>query len=277
MSAKIASIVTRHLNLLNRNRDAVYLDTNAWSTLAKRKVSAEPLREWIEQNGYHLWLARFQLAELARSKSLARPLAELLRELPAVMVDRDLNEFRGQPWHKVDIAYDEYIHLTDQGVFDEFVYQMTEGPIKQAGYALVQDGKNFQFALERALEALSSDTPRSWSDFPKRLRDWMEVKCNQQGLPVREQSLSDPTCYAGLRLAYGVLFIRYFLNRQRWQSGDYIDFLHASDMPYAGIVVTERGLAECIRQLTKRPEITAPELIADLRWLQKPWFEKGRS
>jgi hypothetical protein len=275
MSAKVASFFVRQINRMGRIRDAVYLDTNAWSTLAKREVPVEPLRRWIEQSGYHLWLARFQLAELARSPQLARPFAELLREMPVVMVDHELNEFQGRPWHKVEVACDEYIHLTDEALFDEFLSQMMNGPIREASARLVRDGEDFRRALEQALEALPPETPRSWSEFPKRLDDWIRGRCLRQGVAIDEQSLANRECYAGLRLAYGVLFIRYFLNRQRWRSSDYVDFLHAGDMPYAGIVVTERGLAECVRQLGNRPEVTCPELVADLGWLRSP--SPGRS
>src|SRR5205085_1611305 len=85
-----------------------------------------------------------------------------------------------------------------------------------------------------------------------------------------EVALANQQCYVGLRLSYSVLFLRYFINRQRWKPSDYIDYLHTADMAYAKIVVTERNLSECLRQAAQRPEVMAPEVIADLRWLENP-------
>lgn len=114
MSTKIASFMVRQINRMRRFRDGVYLDTNAWSILAKGEVSPEPLRRWVERTGHHIWLARFQIAELSRNLRVARQMPELLRELPAVMLDRGQNEFQGRPWYNVEVACEEYIHLTDR-------------------------------------------------------------------------------------------------------------------------------------------------------------------
>lgn len=72
----------------------------------------------------------------------------------------------------------------------------------------------------------------------------------------------------GIRFGYSVLFHRYYVNRQSWQDSDYLDYLHAADMAYAKLVITERNLAECIRQATRRPEIEGPEIVVDTSWLR---------
>ena len=88
-------------------------------------------------------------------------------------------------------------------------------------------------------------------------------------VPYRaEESLS--ACYAGLRLSYAVLFHRYFVNGKKWLASDYVDFLQTMDIAYAKIVVTERGLAESIRQGLKRLELRGPEFVFDLSWLPCP-------
>ena len=58
------------------------------------------------------------------------------------------------------------------------------------------------------------------------------------------------------------------INGQVWRPTDYLDYLHAADMAYAKLVVTERNLAECIRQAVQRPEVNGPGLAVPLSWLQ---------
>lgn len=271
MSEKVASFVLRQVNRLGRARDAVYLDTNAWNKLAKQEISCRPLLSWVQARGYHLWMARFQMVELSRDTRLARPMAELLRDLPVVVLDREQNEFDGEPWHKVKVGLDEFIRLSTQELFDEFVQQMEGGPITQTRSQLDRDAESFRDWLERALAAIPESTPRDWSGFPQRLAAWIRQQCERNGVTVNEAALVNPECYVGLRLSYSVLFLRYFINRQPWKPSDYIDYLHAADMAYAGVVVTERNLAECIRQAAKRREIMAPDLVVDLTWLHAPF------
>lgn len=270
MSEKVASFILRQVNRLGRVKDAVYLDTNAWSKLAKQEISYRPLLGWVQAKGFHIWMARFQMAELSRDTRLARPMAELLRDLPVVMLDREQNEFDGEPWYKVKVGLDEFIRLSTQELFDEFVNQMESGPITQTRIQLARDAENFRDWLERSLASIPKSTPRDWSGFPQRLEDWVRQQCERNGITVNEVALANPECYVGLRLSYSTLFLRYFINRQSWSPSDYIDYLHAADMAYAGVVVTERNLAECIRQAAKRREVTAPDLVVDLRWLHAP-------
>lgn len=270
MSEKVASFVLRQVNRLGRVRDAVYLDTNAWSNLAKQEISYRPLLDWVQAKGYHIWMARFQMAELSRDTRLARPVAELLQDLPVVVLDREQNEFDGEPWYKVKVGLDEFIRLSSQELFDEFVKQMESGPISQMRNQLERDAANFRDWIERSLAEISESTPRDWSGFPQRLESWIRRQCERNGIPVKEAALANPECYVGLRLSYSTLFLRYFINRQPWRQSDYIDYLHAADMAYAGVVVTERNLAECIRQASRRREVTAPDLVFDLTWLHAP-------
>lgn len=270
MSEKVASFVLRQVNRLGRVKDAVYLDTCAWSKLAKQEVSYRPLLDWVQAKGCHIWMARFQMAELTKDTRLVRPMAELLRNLPVVALDREQNEFEGEPWYKVRARLDEFIRLSTQELFDEFVKQLESGPITETRHQLERDAESFRDWLEKALAAVPEATPRDWSSFKQRLDNWIRQQCERNGVTVNEAALARPECYVGLRLSYGVLFLRYFINRQTWKPSDYLDYLHAADMAYAGVVVTERNLAECIRQAAKRPEVTAPDLVVDLSWLHNP-------
>ena len=93
----VASFIIRAINKLKKSRDAVYLDTNAWSCLVKGTIPAVPFATWLRENGKHLWLARFQMADLSADTRLARPLAELVQKLNVVFLDRGQFEFTGAP------------------------------------------------------------------------------------------------------------------------------------------------------------------------------------
>jgi hypothetical protein len=267
---KLASFVLRQVNRVGRVRDGVYLDTNAWSTLAKGTIPTEPLQAWLHQNACHLWMARFQLAELTGDTRLARPVADLLRHLPVWVLDYGQNEFQGDPWYKVKVDHEEFIRLDQDDLFDEFVAQLDSGPIQEARNRLAQDGENFRIWVEQAQANNPLRIPRNWHNLPERLERWIRFQCERNNVPINERALLDRDCYVGLRLSFSVLYLRYFITSQTWCTSDYIDYLHASDMPYARVVVTERNLAECIRQAAKRPEVSAPETVVDLSWLTNP-------
>jgi hypothetical protein len=270
MGEVFASLVVRTINRSAKFRDAVYLDTNAWSRLAKKEIGFEPLRRWVDENGRYLWLARFQVAELSASKSLAPLMADLLSNLPVVMVDYGQNEFSGEPWYRVKVEVDQYLKINSPELLDSLVKEFLDGPIREANRRVSMDGEVFQRQLEAVIGEIPSGTSFGWQEFPGRLESWIRWQCQRNGVAVQERSLADRNCYIGLRLSFAVLYARYFLNRQRWKASDYKDYLHASDMAYAGVVVTERNLAECIRQAAKRPEVLAPEIVAELEWLNNP-------
>ncbi len=270
MSDRVASFLLRQVNRLARVRDAVYLDTNAWSALAKHEISYRPLLDWVQANGCHVWMARFQVAELSRDTRLARPMAELLRHLPVVLMDREQHEFSGEPWYRVKVGLDEFLRLSTEDLVGAFVREMEYGPIARTRAQLDRDAEIFSDWLAKAMAAMPANVPKDWSSFPRRLERWIRHQCRRNGASVREAALENPECYVGLRLSYAVLFLRYFINRQHWKSSDYIDYLHVADMAYAAVVVTERNLAECIRQAAKRPEVMVSDIGADLAWLRAP-------
>jgi len=257
------------LNSIARARNAIYLDTNAWSLLAKGEVPAEPLEKWAKANGCFLWVARMQVAELAARREIVEMLASLLERVGVLLLDRDQNEFTGLPWHQVPIPLQQFLRLSTQELKEEFIQQFTV-TMEPARQQLERDRATFKTWLDQALATIPPDDRRDWSTFSRRLESWIRYKCMSNGRELNEAALHNPECYVGLRLSYAVLFVRYVLNRQTWQDGDYLDYLHAADMAYARVVVTERNMAECIRQAIRRPELTGPELVVDTSWLREP-------
>jgi len=267
---QIVSAIARQSNRLGRIRDAVYLDTNAWSTLIKGHIPCEPLWQWVSQTSRYIWMSRFQLAELTRDDRLVRPLAEILRIFPVVLVDRGQNEFQGEPWYRVKIDYEKVLVLGADDLCDAFVNEFVSGPLQQAHATLAKDSERFRQWLERALKSIPGTRPRTWDEFPRRLNDWVRFKCEQNGIEANEAAIDDPDCYIGLKLSYSILFLRYFVNRQAWKTSDYVDYLHVADMAYSGVVVTEKNLVDCLKQASRRPELRAPKMTVGLKWLANP-------
>ncbi len=270
IAEQVASIVIRGIHQVNKVRDALYLDTCAWSNLAKRTYSPEPLARWCKEEATYVWLSRFQLAELSGDTRLARPLGKILQEINAVVIDRELNEFSGDPWHKVKVGFEMPLILNGNEALDAFTEMMISSPIRPANYKLREDAEEFKKMIENLLANVPSDRKRSWHDFPKALRSWIEYYCARNGKPVHPEGHTDPERYVGLKLSFGIVFLRYYLNGQSWKGSDYVDYLHCSDMPYARTVVTEKNLRECIRQVTKEIPGLGPQEVHDLKWLASP-------
>jgi hypothetical protein len=186
------------------------------------------------------------------------------------MLDREQNEFDGLPWYQVRIGLQEYIRLSTLQLKAEFIRQFAPPAMEVVRAQLAQDRDNFRHWLHNQIAALPVDAPRDWSTFPLRVENWIRQMCAKNNREVCEHAVANPECYAGIRLSYAVLFIRYFINGQTWQDTDYIDYLHADDIAYAKIVVTERNLADNIRQATRRPEVTGPNHVFSMSWLQAP-------
>lgn len=265
----IQNAVSMAINQLNRTRDAIYLDTNAWSMIARQKVPIELLATFAEQHRCVIWLARMQLAELSARRDVIESLANVLEDVPVVVLDREQHELDGAPWHKVKIGLQEYVKLRTPELREEFIRQFAPPALDAVRAHLVKDRDNFRDWLNHQKTGFDP-APRDWTSFPPRVERWIRQICAKNNRQIVESAIKNPDCYAGVRLAYAVLFSRYYINNQDWQDSDYLDYLHAADMAYAKIVVTERNLAECIRQATRRPEVNGPEYVYNTAWLRAP-------
>jgi len=85
--------VLRAINAVNGIRDAVYLDTNAWSSLAKHEIDPEPLVQWVERNCCYVWLARMQLAELSARREVLKAWRMSLAFWGVLLIDYGQNDF----------------------------------------------------------------------------------------------------------------------------------------------------------------------------------------
>jgi hypothetical protein len=266
----LSDFLFRQINRSRRDRDAVYLDTNAWSALAKGQISFEPLIHWVKEKGFYIWMTRFSMAELAGDTRLFRPFAELLQNFPFVLLDYGENEIQGAPWYQVQIAYQQLFQV-DQDMVDGIVDEYTNGPMRDARMKVLEDGRTFGAMIQKQVSEIPKERPRDWNGFTEVMEKQLRTRCEANGIPVNEASIHDLECFIGQRLSHSVVYWRYFLSGQKWRPSDYIDYLHTMDMAYARVVITERNLAECIQQVSRKTRIMTPDAFPYVEFLQDPF------
>ena len=106
MTAILPHVVARALG----SRHGVYLDTNAWSELAKSKIPIEPLKKWLDCRAQTLVITRFSIGELSRDDRLARGAASLIAALDVVFADLGTNDLSGR--RRQDVPYELLVRLT---------------------------------------------------------------------------------------------------------------------------------------------------------------------
>ena len=135
-----------------RVRDAVYLDTNAWSIIAQGEVPVEPVAEWARQNGCFIWLARMQVVELSARRDIVEGIADTLERISVVMVDRGQNEFVGAaPWDRVPLELQQHIHLTSPKLKAAFIEEFAPPKLDPIRAQLKEDCARFREWLDDAL------------------------------------------------------------------------------------------------------------------------------
>jgi len=266
----VANFVIRTINRSNHIRGAVYLDTCAWSHLAKRQVPFDPLIKWVEKRGYYLWIARFSLIELAGDTRLYRPLVELFTKFPVLLLDYADNELEGRPWYSVKINYQSEFHFDPDHV-EELVEEITHGTLSDARKKVLEDGELFGRSIQKSIPEIPNSKKQGWSGFLKLVENRIRIVCEQNGYPVNEDAIQNKECYIGERLLHSVVYWRYFISRQKWKPSDYGDLLHTLEMPYARVVITERNLTECIRQVARKTNIMTPDVYPYTEFLQDPF------
>jgi hypothetical protein len=272
----MANFVLRQINRFRHERDAVYLDTNAWSALAKGQISFEPLKKWVKENGYYLWMTRFSMVELAGDTRLSRPFANLLKEFPVVMLDYGGNELKGSPWYSVEIVEQQILQITDDLV-DVIVDEYASGPIRDARAKILEDGRDFGMSIQKEVSELPAEKTRHWSGFAELMSKRIRRKCQHNGIEINEAAIQNLECFIGERLSHSVVYWRYFISRQSWKPSDYIDYLHTMDMAYARTVITENNLTECIRQVARKTKIMTPDVYPYTEFLPDPFAWQARN
>jgi len=264
----ISQTIVMFITQATKVRSSVYLDTNAWSSLAKGYKPIDSLKNWLKTNPYcFVLLSRFQVGELTKDTRLAEGVSNLASELPLIFVDRGTNEMQGDPWYHVKHEKVMPISLPTASAKDAFSNFLKDRGIWTTMGNLNADKKAWQDMISDALSRVPPKRKRSWREFPRFLESWIRNRYDHNGMSFQPESIKDPNRYIGLKLCAGVMFLRYYINRKGFEESDYLDFLHASDMPYSRIVVTERNLCECIRQTSRHLPGNGPDYVFTLDWL----------
>lgn len=66
----VSQTIVMYITRATKVRSSVYLDTNAWSSLAKGYKPIDPLKNWLKANPHcFVLLSRFQVGELTKDTS----------------------------------------------------------------------------------------------------------------------------------------------------------------------------------------------------------------
>lgn len=93
----------------------MYLDTNAWSELAKRNRSSDQLDSWIKDNSGFLALSPQAAFEICRDSRLSEPLVAFMAPRRTVLLTHGNDEITGKKifwaswyehWYPVDFRED---------------------------------------------------------------------------------------------------------------------------------------------------------------------------
>ena len=247
-------------------RDALYLDTNAWSTLAKGYADPIPVADWLERTNSVIVITRFSIGELTKDDRLAANLADLIESLTVIFVDLGTNDLSGQQWNLV--PYEKILSLkpADAEAKAALVDLLQDSQIRNTMAAIRSDAATWQTRMEQMIQQRPKWT---WNDFNAQLQRFIRDTCVGCGRTVNDEGLNDNNVYVGVKLAFGVAYQRYFLNRQPFRPSDYVDYLHASDMPYFKAVVTERGMCAAIKEIQRRLPGLGPEEVHNLTWFDE--------
>jgi hypothetical protein len=246
----------------------LYLDTNAWSELAKGNRSTATLDRWLEDNAGFLALSACSASELAQRPDLVESLADFIAQRRVVMLRHGDTELSGKQifWASY---YDFFtpIDLRDEACRAAFVDEFLNGPIVRT-YS--ESHKNREW-LEQWIDSARRTSPpprkRSWEKFPLGLAKWLKARAEAAGFALAEGAIEDPTRYRAAKLQFAYLFQRFYLSGKRFEDSDFIDYLHLQDMAYADAVVTERGIASCLREIARHAPSIVKFEVHDLSWL----------
>jgi hypothetical protein len=257
----IKHVVSRSLGV----RDALYLDTNAWSSLAKGEADLVSIASWLERSNSVITISRFSIGELSKDDRLAARLADVIDALKVVFVDLGTNDLDGQKWHR--ISYEKIMSLKPASADAKkaLIEMLQSDQIRNTMSNIRSDALLWESNIENMVKQRSKWT---WSQFQDQLLTFIRSTCLTAGRKINEDGLINNKFYVGIKLSFGVAYQRYFLNRQPFRPSDYVDYLHASDMSYFKVVITERGMCNAIKEVQRRLPGLGPEEVHNLNWFE---------
>lgn len=246
--------------------DELYLDTNVWSELAKGNLNIQSIVKWELETGGIITISRFQLAELSRAPSLGNSITELVSTLGAILIDRGQREWAGADRKSVGFDLFQPLRELSPKAKQVFSEEFLGGSVRAAAQQLRVDGDNFRSTVLPVFTSARKRGILTWNRFPRGLSQWMAWRAAERGIHLVSGWDTASDKYSGAKLAFALLFQRYFMGGKGWEESDYVDFLHAWDMAYAHTVVTERSLAANLIEIRKRHPGFTPNHVYDLSW-----------
>lgn len=250
---------------------AMYLDTNAWSELAKGNLPDTIIHSWLSEELNYLVLAPYQLVELSLRSDLGEGLVQIFKRNRTFMVSRGLDEElngRGS-W---GMGFDVFTPLEGDredildAWLDEFRAKTARRDFDGQADRFVDSTRQW---IERSLKEAPGPPPRPWQPHFWRFVDRMvRDRCQANGFIYKPDRLQRQDCYRGSKLQLAVLYERYYLRRKKWVDSDYLDLMHLLELAYAEIVVTERSLAAALNAIQHSiPQLSVPD-ARNLSWLK---------
>ncbi|MCM4085147.1 hypothetical protein [Paractinoplanes hotanensis] len=250
---------------------AMYLDTNVWSELAKRRLPPESIKYAIEGRANYLILGPYQLIELSRRPDLIGGLDALFDVLPVCLAGwSDQSELSGRNSWQVEHDFFVTLHTATPEGRQVWREQMASGIAHQGWDA--EKGPIIAARLTD-IELFRARWPKKnrgrWQDhFWSCLDSYLNGMCMTGGHEYRSDKLRDRDYYRGRKLHFALWYRRHYLNPKAWEDSDWLDLLHGMQMAYSAVAVVERSLAADLLKIREElPELAAPQSysISDIR------------
>lgn len=250
---------------------AVYLDTNVWSELAKGNIPLRSLEFLLERGNAYLTLGPFQMIELCRRHDFGPRLIDIFTEVPVCMAARSAeSELTGRS--AVAVEFDFFITLRDLTPdavatwLEQFESPEMTRDFDQKRQRLIADR---QWGIEAFRNSSDHSIGRPWvTHFWRSLDHYLRERCREAGQSYRQERLRNGKYYRGLKLHFAMLYLRHYLHSKHWEDSDLLDLLHAFQMAYSHVIVTERSIKATLSEIGQHlPEMAVPESfsLADVR------------
>ena len=246
----------------------MYIDTIAWSELARGNRSPVKLDQWLLRNAGFLSIAPHAAVELCRKPDLVGRLVDFMAPRKTVLLTHGKDEITGRQifwaswydlWYPVDIR--------DEVAREVFIEEMQEGSTFDVAHTTEEYREWLKTWLHESLLDAQPPDKNPWKLFDLLLEKWIAARTNAAGQTFVPEGLSDPDCYRGEKLQFGYIFERVYINRKTWSDSDFVALLHFREMAYAYAVFTEHILAHCIREIQRHIPDLGPRETYDLSWL----------
>lgn len=250
---------------LCNDRPQVYLDTGILGQLASGQVSSNHLDRWLSATNGYIGIYRYHCMELAkRGTGLVTKIVRYLerRESFLVAVDPSTSMHHGRN-NTLPLVFQSM-----QALGSDSSRVVIEAITNRNIDEIRNDVADAKVKLEQLRVAVDNLDVPPWEGLPDLALFWILLSRTEDYGELEHKHLNDPDFYSEYKLQMCVYLHRKIYQDTKWRDSDYADFLHCLDMAHAQFVITERGLAETLRQINARVPGLAPARIETIDWLR---------